>query len=41
VVHRDEESIASLMWYAASPSPDAGRVADQVEWVCNEKYGWC
>ncbi|KAK1749520.1 lysine acetyltransferase [Echria macrotheca] len=33
-VERDTESIASLMWYGE------GRVED-VEWVANEKYGWC
>ncbi|MCJ1435202.1 hypothetical protein MMC27_004574 [Xylographa pallens] len=31
VVERDEESITSLMWYGEG----------QVEWVGNEKYGWC
>lgn len=31
VVERDEESIASLMWYGPG----------EVEWVENEKYGWC
>lgn len=33
VQHRDQASIASLMWY--------GEGAEQVDWVCNEKYGWC
>ncbi|MCJ1282919.1 hypothetical protein MMC26_002245 [Xylographa opegraphella] len=31
VVDRDEESITSLMWYGEG----------EVEWVGNEKYGWC
>ncbi|MCJ1397718.1 hypothetical protein MMC11_000914 [Xylographa trunciseda] len=31
VVERDEESITSLMWYGKG----------EVEWVGNEKYGWC
>jgi hypothetical protein len=32
-VEREEESIASLMWY--------GDDKDEVVWVGNEKYGWC
>ncbi|KAL3420010.1 lysine acetyltransferase (GNAT family protein) [Phlyctema vagabunda] len=32
-VIRDKESIASLMWY--------GEEKEEVEWVGNEKYGWC
>jgi GNAT superfamily N-acetyltransferase len=36
ITHRDSESIASLMWYG----PESG-VDGDVEWVCNEKYGWC
>lgn len=32
-VDRQEESIASLMWY--------GEGTDRVEWLMNEKYGWC
>lgn len=32
-VDRQEESIASLMWY--------GEGTDKVEWLLNEKYGWC
>ena len=31
VVEREEESITSLMWYGEG----------EVEWVGNEKYGWC
>lgn len=34
VVHRDEESIASLLWYGQGSWED-------VVWVGNEKYGWC
>lgn len=33
-VIRDKESIASLMWYGSGN-------ADDVEWVGNEKFGWC
>lgn len=32
IVHRDVESIASLMWYGNKT---------KVEWLGNEKYGWC
>ncbi|PVI08588.1 hypothetical protein DM02DRAFT_578760 [Periconia macrospinosa] len=34
---REEESIASLKWYAEHEGP----VASSIDWVCNEKYGWC
>ncbi|KAH7414464.1 hypothetical protein DE146DRAFT_36239 [Phaeosphaeria sp. MPI-PUGE-AT-0046c] len=37
VVDRDEESIASLQWF---PEHD-GPMADKIEWIGNEKYGWC
>ena len=37
VIDRDSESIASLLWY---PDRD-GAAADQVDWIGNEKYGWC
>jgi hypothetical protein len=37
VIDRDLESIASLQWY---PSHE-GRIADLIDWVGNEKYGWC
>jgi hypothetical protein len=37
VIDRDTESIASLQWY---PEHD-GSVADKIDWVGNEKYGWC
>ncbi|RDL30399.1 Uncharacterized protein BP5553_10277 [Venustampulla echinocandica] len=33
---REEESICSLMWYG----PGKGGV-EGVEWVANEKFGWC
>ncbi len=36
VIHRDEESIASLRWHGA----ELGK-GSEVEWVGNEKYGWC
>ncbi|QDS74177.1 hypothetical protein FKW77_001902 [Venturia effusa] len=39
VVHRDKESIASLMWYGERPN--GGSVRDYVDWLANEKYGWC
>ena len=35
LVHRDDESIASLKWHGESTDPTA------IEWVSNEKYGWC
>jgi len=35
-VDRDEEGICSLLWYGEG----SGR-EDEVEWVGNEKYGWC
>jgi GNAT superfamily N-acetyltransferase len=35
-VEREEESIASLMWYG-----EGSGKADEIEWVGNEKYGWC
>lgn len=37
VVERDMESIASLKWYP----PHDGPVAESVDWIGNEKYGWC
>ncbi|CBX92749.1 hypothetical protein IAQ61_005886 [Plenodomus lingam] len=36
VIDRDTESIACLRWY---PDHD-GPVADRIDWVGNEKYGW-
>ncbi|KAF2691182.1 hypothetical protein K458DRAFT_382753 [Lentithecium fluviatile CBS 122367] len=37
VVDRDTESIASLKWYPAHEGP----VAESIDWIGNEKYGWC
>lgn len=34
VIHRATDSIASLQWYGDGSWQD-------VDWVCNEKYGWC
>lgn len=34
VTERQKDSIASLMWYGEGDERG-------VEWVCNEKYGWC
>ena len=36
LVERDTESIASLMWYPPLDKP----VADSIDWIGNEKYGW-
>ncbi|KAJ4301861.1 hypothetical protein N0V90_003957 [Kalmusia sp. IMI 367209] len=36
LVDRDTESIASLMWYP----PHDGPVAESIDWIGNEKYGW-
>lgn len=35
-VDRDEESIASLFWYGKG----SGKT-DEIDWVANEKFGWC
>lgn len=40
VINRDTESIASLMWYG-EPLADGQSVAETIDWVGNEKYGWC
>lgn len=37
VIYREAESIASLLWY---PEHE-GAAADHVNWLSNEKYGWC
>ncbi|KAF2813304.1 uncharacterized protein BDZ99DRAFT_438365 [Mytilinidion resinicola] len=37
VVNRDKESIASLKWNLPHEHP----VADSIDWIGNEKYGWC
>ena len=34
-IHRDTESISCLLWYGSGDSEE------RVEWVANEKYGWC
>jgi GNAT superfamily N-acetyltransferase len=34
VQHREKESIASLRWYGEESW-------ENVDWICNEKYGWC
>lgn len=36
LIHRDEESIASLRWHTPELAP--GTI---IKWVANEKYGWC
>ncbi|KAF2018742.1 hypothetical protein BU24DRAFT_104107 [Aaosphaeria arxii CBS 175.79] len=37
LIHRDRESIASLMWYPEHEGP----ISEKIDWVGNEKYGWC
>jgi hypothetical protein len=37
LVIRDKESIASLQWYP----PHEGEIAESIDWIGNEKYGWC
>lgn len=37
VEHREKESIASLRWYGS----EEGNPVEHVDWICNEKYGWC
>ncbi|KAF2189578.1 hypothetical protein K469DRAFT_700800 [Zopfia rhizophila CBS 207.26] len=37
VVNRDKESITSLKWFP----PHEGHVAESIDWIGNEKYGWC
>lgn len=37
LVDRDMESIASLRWYPQHEGP----VAESIDWIGNEKYGWC
>lgn len=36
LVHRDSESIASLRWHG----PGVGSNVE-IDWIANEKYGWC
>ena len=42
-VERDMDSIPSLMWYGAEGIDEVGTTTrtEDVEWVANEKYGWC
>lgn len=35
-VHREEDSIASLMWYG-----EGNGGPENLEWVANEKFAWC
>ncbi|KAI4947511.1 hypothetical protein J4E91_006331 [Alternaria rosae] len=37
LIVREQESIAALQWF---PEHD-GPVANKIDWVANEKYGWC
>lgn len=43
MVERDMDSIPSLMWYGAEgiDSMEERTKTEDVEWVANEKYGWC
>ena len=34
-IHRDTESIPCLLWYGSDSTEG------HVEWIANEKYGWC
>ena len=36
LIERDEESIASLRWHGPKLAPGV-----EINWVGNEKYGWC
>ena len=35
LIHREEYSVACLNWYGDKPG------TNNVEWVANEKFGWC
>ena len=35
-ITRDHEGIASLLWYGEGSGKE-----DTLEWLANEKYGWC
>lgn len=37
LIDRDSESIASLRWHLQHDGP----VAESIDWIANEKYGWC
>ncbi|KAF2091289.1 hypothetical protein K490DRAFT_54182 [Saccharata proteae CBS 121410] len=39
VITRDKESISSMLWYGEKG--DGGSIVDAIDWVGNEKYGWC
>lgn len=39
IEEREEDSIASLMWYGDDGTHDDR--SERVIWICNEKYGWC
>ncbi len=41
LIERDRESIPSLMWYGEASESPASDGLDQVQWIANEKYGWC
>ena len=41
VVQRDKDSIPSLRWHGDSPELDDAPLMDQVDWIVNEKCGWC
>ncbi|KAL8732488.1 MAG: hypothetical protein Q9166_002702 [cf. Caloplaca sp. 2 TL-2023] len=36
IVERDDESLTSLRWHG-KPLPDGM----EIDWIANEKYGWC
>jgi len=40
VVDREEQSICSLMWYDEE-SREGEIEPTGIDWVGNEKYGWC
>ena len=37
IIEREDESIASLRWHGSETEQREG----QVEWVANERFGWC
>ena len=39
VIARDQQSISSLKWYGKRTQE--GPVVEYVDWIGNEKYGWC
>lgn len=40
-VEREKESIASLMWHGGENGEGKDVTTETVDWVGNEKYGWC